>query len=257
MPECWPVNIKTLNMKIETEQTIGSIVAEDYRTASVFQSMGIDFCCRGNRTLQEVCDERSIDTDLLLHTLEEVMQTKIADDQEYHLWNPEFLCDYIERVHHTYVNEKILQIQPLLEKLCRVHGKAHPELFRIRELFLESAGELSQHMKKEELILFPYIRKLNKPGANGRSFAASSPFGSIQNPIAMMQSEHIQEGERFAEIAQLSSGYNPPADACATYRVTYSLLNEFERDLHLHIHLENNILFPKALQMEKNQLPAE
>jgi regulator of cell morphogenesis and NO signaling len=138
-----------------------------------------------------------------------------------------------------------------LNKLCKVHGEAHPELFEITQLFSESAGDLAAHMKKEELILFPYIRKMLKKSKDGSSVVDTPHFRTVRNPIKMMMGEHENEGERFEKIALLTGNYNPPAEACNTYRVTYALLDEFESDLHKHIHLENNILFPKSIDHEE------
>jgi regulator of cell morphogenesis and NO signaling len=137
-----------------------------------------------------------------------------------------------------------------LDKLCRVHGNHHPELFEITDHFNASAGDLAMHMKKEELILFPAVRKMVKAKQTGSQMERLN-FGTIHNPIQMMMAEHETEGDRFRLIDSLSNNYTPPADACNTYRVTFSLLEEFEDDLHRHIHIENNILFPKAEAMEK------
>jgi regulator of cell morphogenesis and NO signaling len=161
----------------------------------------------------------------------------------------DLLTDYIEKKHHRYVEAQIPVLNQYLAKLCRVHGDRHPELYKIKEHFIQSAGELTMHMKKEELVLFPFIRKMVR--AKHQNTPLDLPhFGTVQNPIQTMMKEHDNEGERFRQIAALSRGYAPPADACNTYRVTFSLLQEFEKDLHLHIHLENNILFPKAQALE-------
>lgn len=137
-----------------------------------------------------------------------------------------------------------------MDKLCKFHGNHNPELFEIKEQFNALAGELAVHMKKEELILFPYIRKM-VVSKNNHEEMWHPGFGTVQNPIQTMMHEHDIEGERFGKISELSSNYNPPSHVCNTYKVTYSLLKEFEDDLHLHIHLENNILFPKAIELEK------
>ena len=134
--------------------------------------------------------------------------------------------------------------------MCKVHGQSHPELFEINELFKGCAGELALHMKKEELILFPFIKKMESAIRTGQTIEQPH-FGTVENPIAMMQDEHVIEGERFVKIAELTNNYTPPSDACNTYRVTFSMLQEFEQDLHKHIHLENNILFPRAIEMQK------
>ncbi len=159
--------------------------------------------------------------------------------------------DYIEKTHHRYVEEKTNILLPFLDKLCKVHGSDHPELFQINELFKGCSGELAQHMKKEELILFPFIKKVVRASISNE-LMEQPHFGTIENPIAMMMEEHDTKGERFRKIAKLSTNYTPPVDACNTYKVTFAMLKEFEEDLHKHIHLENNILFPKATQLEKN-----
>ncbi|MCB0443168.1 MAG: hemerythrin domain-containing protein, partial [Flavobacterium sp.] len=158
---------------------------------------------------------------------------------------------YIEKKHHRYVEEKTPVLLAFLDKLTKVHGTKHPELFEINNLFYQGAGELAQHMKKEELILFPFIQKMVKAQKENQSIQEPH-FGTVENPIAMMQDEHTVEGERFATIATLTDGFTPPEDACSTYRVAFQMLKEFEQDLHKHIHLENNILFPKAIELQAN-----
>lgn len=234
-------------MNITDKTIIGELVAEDYRTAAVFKEYGIDFCCNGNRTITEACRDKNIPTDALIEELKPSALQNEKNAVNYAAWPADLLADYIEKKHHRYVEAKIREIKPYLEKIVTVHGDRHPELAEVAELFNQSAGELTAHMKKEELILFPFIRKMTE--GNGKPERA--PFGSVQQPIAMMFHEHDAEGERFRKIATLTDGYTPPADACNTYRVTFALLKEFEEDLHMHIHLENNILFPKAIRMEE------
>ena len=237
-------------LKKETQKEIGQYVAEDYRTASVFSKYGIDFCCKGNRTIEEVCTKNKIDSNLLLSELDKVVSTNTDQSIDYRSWPLDLLAEYIEKKHHRYVEEKTAPIRQFLDKLCKVHGGRHPELFKINELFTASTSELASHMKKEELILFPFIKKMVK--AQIDKTAVSSPqFGTVKNPIAMMMQEHENEGDRFREIVELTDNYTPPADACNTYKVTFAMLDEFEKDLHLHIHLENNILFPEAEKLEK------
>lgn len=237
-------------MTITKERFIGEIVAEDYRTAQVFKKHNIDFCCKGNRSIENVCESQNIELNHLLDELEILQQETSTGAKDYQFWPLDLLADYIEKKHHRYVENRIPEIIPYLEKLCKVHGERHPELFEITSEFKKSAGELAAHMKKEELILFPFVRKMVEAKQKGDEVALPH-FGSVENPVAMMKEEHEAEGERFMHIANLSNNYTPPADACNTYRVTFALLNEFEEDLHLHIHLENNILFPKAIEMEK------
>lgn len=232
------------------EKTIGEIVAADYRTAQVFKDHEIDFCCKGNRSIAEASREKKIDLQQLMKQLETAQQEKSSDTSDFKTWPLDLLADYIEKKHHRYVEEKMPILKQYLHKLCQVHGDRHPELFEINEEFNLSVGELAAHMKKEEFILFPHIRKMVKIKASNLPLLAPN-FGTVRNPVEMMMSEHTVEGDRFARISELSDKYSPPGDACNTYRVTYALLKEFEEDLHLHIHLENNILFPKAIDMER------
>ena len=240
--------METINKNANKQ--IGNFVAEDYRAAAVFSKYGIDFCCKGHRTIQEVCNKKNIDENELLDELNATMNVKSNEGIDYKSWPLDLLAEYIEKKHHRYVEEKIPVLKQFLDKLCKVHGSRHPELFEINNLFIASAGELAAHMKKEELILFPFIKKMVSASISGQPIQMPG-FGTVENPIAMMMIEHDNEGERFRKIAELTNNYNPPADACNTYRVTFAMLNEFEQDLHLHIHLENNILFPEAAKLEK------
>ena len=235
---------------MKENQIIGELVARDYRTASVFKKYSIDFCCQGNRTIEEACEKKNIDTKKVLEDLVAMMEAKSESTTDYQSWPLDLLADYIEKKHHRYVQEKTLEIQPYLDKICKVHGERHPELLEIKEEFNASAGELAAHMKKEELILFPFIRKMTKAKLENTKVDAAH-FGTVKNHIQMMMNEHTVEGHRFMKIEELSNNYTPPLDACNTYRVSFALLKEFEQDLHLHIHLENNILFPRAIEIEK------
>ncbi|GAB1403473.1 MAG: iron-sulfur cluster repair di-iron protein [Lentimicrobiaceae bacterium] len=237
-------------MNIQKDQIIGELVARDYRASSVFKKYGIDFCCQGNTTIADACEKKSINPEQVLNDLSAINQSATNGTTDYQSWPLDLLADYIEKKHHRYVEEKSVEIKPYLDKICQVHGNRHPELFEINELFTASVGELAKHMKKEELVLFPFVRKMVKARQSGGSLDTPH-FGTVKNPIQSMMAEHDNEGERFRKIEALSKGYTPPEDACNTYRVTLALLKEFEDDLHLHIHLENNILFPKAAEMEQ------
>lgn len=237
-------------MTIQENNIIGELVAKDYRSASVFKKYGIDFCCQGNRTIEDACDAKNLDSKSVVTDLNNINQEKDTGSTDYQSWPLDLLADYIEKKHHRYVQEKTLEIQPYLDKICKVHGDRHAELFEIKNEFNASAGELAAHMKKEELILFPFVKKMVKAKLEGAKVDAAH-FGTVKNPIQMMMDEHTVEGDRFRKIEEISNSYTPPQDACNTYRVTFALLKEFEQDLHLHIHLENNILFPKAIEMEK------
>lgn len=237
-------------MNFQENNIIGELVAQDYRAAAVFKKYGIDFCCQGNRTIEDACVAKNLDSKLVVTDLNSINQVSSEGTTDYKSWPIDLLADYIEKKHHRYVEEKTQEIKPYLDKICRVHGERHPELFEINEHFNAAAGELATHMKKEELVLFPFVRKMAK--AKQENTVPDTPhFGTVENPIQMMMNEHTTEGERFRKIETLSNNYTPPQDACNTYRVTFALLKEFEQDLHLHIHLENNILFPKAIELEK------
>ncbi len=236
-------------METTEKKTIGSYVAENYKTAAVFDKYGIDFCCRGNRSLDEVCQQQTIDKQKLTTELGEVLAEKVQEVNDPGSWPLDLLADYIEKKHHRYVEKAIPELLAYLEKVVAAHGPNHPEVKEIADQFIQSAGALSQHMKKEELLLFPYIRKMVDAQHHGQALQ-SAQFGSVQNPVGAMMQEHENEGERFRKIAELSNNYQTPPDACNTFKVTYALLKAFQDDLHRHIHLENNILFPKAIDLE-------
>jgi len=237
-------------MNITESNVVGEVVATDYRAAAVFQKFGIDFCCKGNISIGDVCDASHIDSKSLIQDLVQALQQSDKETADFNSWPLDLLADYIEKKHHRYVDAKLLEIKPYLAKIVSVHGGRHPELAEVEALFAQTAGELTAHMKKEEFILFPFIRKMAKAEQDHVSIDRPH-FSSVENPVALMKHDHNEEGERFQKIAKLTGVYTPPPDACNTYRVTFALLQEFEADLHLHIHLENNILFPKAIEMEK------
>ncbi len=242
-------------MKTLKEQTVGSIVARNWRTASVFQQHNIDFCCKGNISLSDACEVARLEPDQISHEINAVLEANTLPEVDYAAWPLDQLAEYIETRHHGYVTARMPELSAYLDKLSIVHGERHPELLKIRDLFTQSVGELTTHMKKEELMVFPFVKKMAQAQRENRKVAAPM-YGTVQNPITMMMHEHTDEGDRFAKIADLSNHYTVPTDGCTTYRVAYNLLQEFEQDLHKHIHLENNILFPKAIELEKELNPA-
>lgn len=238
-------------MHISKENIIGAVVAEDYRMAGIFEQAGIDFCCNGNRTIAAACNERNLPADELVARLQHAIGVpKEEAAVDYKSWPLDLLADYVEKKHHRYVTTQIPVIQSFLGKIVSVHGGRHPELAEIKEHFNDCAEELTNHMKKEELMLFPFIRTMVEAKLAGNKKVAA-PFGTVQNPIRMMMHEHDTEGERFRKIKELSNQYTAPADGCNTYRAAFAMLKEFEEDLHLHIHLENNILFPGSIALEQ------
>ncbi len=234
-------------MEISKDSIIGALVAQDYRVATAFKKKGIDFCCNGNRSIAEVCSEHNLESEQLIQEIQATTAQTQATAVDYQSWPLDLLADYIEKKHHRFVTAKIEEITPYLEKINRVHGERHPELSKVEELFKASAGELSMHMKKEELMFFPRIRKMMENQQAGTM--DKEQLQSLESSISSLMQEHDNEGERFRQIEALTNGYTAPEDGCNTYRVSLALLKEFEDDLHLHIHLENNILFPKSAKM--------
>lgn len=230
---------------------VADLVRRNYRTAEIFHQYHIDFCCNGDKTLNEACKDKEVRVEELLRELEQVM-TQVDDfSSRINSMSLSELVDYILERHHSYVRKNIPILQEFLAKISRVHGDNHPELIKVKSLFDEGAGNLVMHMQKEEIILFPYIKKLEEAARQGTG-KPRRPFGEVANPIRMMIVEHQTEGERFERIANLTNNYSIPSDACNTYSVSLQKLKEFEKDLHTHIHLENNILFPKTLELEKS-----
>lgn len=238
-------------MEINLQSKVGEIVKENYKTAQIFDRNKIDFCCGGGISLEKACQNANIDSNDLVQELSTVVNQNDPDSKYIDSMPLNQLCDYIEQRHHSYVNDQIPFLQQKLQKLCDVHGENHPELFRVKEMFDATAGNLTAHMKKEELVLFPYIRRMARFKKQENEKDIEQTFGGANTAIQTMLGEHQTEGERFEEIAKITSDYTCPSDACNTYRITYQTLSDFEQDLHRHIHLENNILFPKALVLEK------
>jgi regulator of cell morphogenesis and NO signaling len=238
--------LKELNLK---EETIGETVSKDFRKAQIFKKLGIDFCCGGKKTLKEVCDNKVIDykeVEKELNNLGEKDNVSLNFDQ----WELDFLTDYIINTHHKYVKESIPFMTELATKVAKVHGSQHPELIEVAKIFNNLALDFSQHLMKEENILFPYIKELVV--AKKESKHLSKPiFGTVDNPTQMMEAEHEQAGEDMGEIRRLTNNYALPEEACNSYQILFKKLAEFENDLFNHVHLENNILFPKSIALEK------
>jgi regulator of cell morphogenesis and NO signaling len=238
-----------MSLRFDTSTPLGDIVAADYRAAGVFDRFGLDFCCGGKRTFGEACAAARLDPGAVSDDLVNLAATPGADGTPDASWPVEELAHYIVRRHHGYVRQQVPVIAGHLEKLVAVHGERHPELRQIAVHFAELSGELQSHMLKEEQVLFPYIRQL----AASTEYGVDPPvgiFGSVNNPIRMMEAEHRYAGDELGVIRGLSSNYSAPADGCTTYRVCYEELAAFDADLRQHIHLENNILFPHAVMLE-------
>lgn len=239
-------------MEIKSDTIIGDIVKANFKTARLFENNKIDFCCGGQITLEEACNNADVDMGQLIPELESIVQMNDADSKYLDGLELDALCEYIVKRHHSYVSEHIPFLKEKLQKLCEVHGENHPELFDVAKLFGEGADNLTIHMQKEEIILFPTITNMVKQKKDGDTI---SDFEcGVLAPINQMIFEHEAEGERFAKISHITQNYTPPADGCNTYQVTYKTLQEFEQDLHRHIHIENNILFKKAADIESELL---
>ncbi len=236
-------------MNISKDKTVAEVVSENIKSAHIFKKYGIDFCCGGGVTIEKACAKKDIDYFVLKKELDTV-DAVVSNEYDYGNWNLGFLIDHILNVHHTYVEENIPLLVQYANRVAKVHGHHYTEVVEINNLFTEVANELTMHMKKEEHILFPYVKQLVRAKKEG-ALPPKPHFGTVKNPIQMMENEHENAGNIFKEIARLSADYTPPEGACNTFKALYAKLEEFEQDLHQHIHLENNILFPKAVQLEK------
>ena len=236
-------------MIINKDKTVGETVTENIKTAHIFKKYGIDFCCGGGISIDKACEKKNVDFSKLKEELLSVDKAQKAYD--YDKWELGFLIDHIVNIHHTYVAESIPLILQYSNRVAEVHGHHYSEVIEINRLFGEVANELTSHMQKEEVILFPYVKKLLNLKVTSQEIVPPH-FGTVNNPIKMMEEEHETAGDIFKTIAQLTNNYTPPQDACNTFRALYAKLEEFEQDLHQHIHLENNILFPKAIQLEQS-----
>ena len=228
--------------------TVGDIVARDFRTAAVFERFGIEFCCRGRRSLDDACRAAAVDPAVLLRELDALPPASADDDVTE--WPLDRLIDHVLSCHHTYARSAMPVIAKHLARLEAVHGQRHPELTRIAAYFGQVTLDLEQHMRKEEHLLFPYVKELSILRATGQALA-SSPFGTVENPIRMMEREHVEAADGLRLIRELTSGYATPADGGDTYGVCMAELDRFERDLRRHVHLENNVLFPRTVALER------
>jgi regulator of cell morphogenesis and NO signaling len=236
-------------MTATLDMTIRDIVANDFRTAAVFQRHGIDFCCRGNRSVQDACRATDISAEEVLREIEATTAAPPTVNTRFGTWDLSTLVSYIVGNHHAFVRQSMPITLAHTKKVATVHGENHPEFVEVAQLFAAVAEEMASHMLKEEQILFPYILDMEQ-AAFGAGQLPPARFGTVRAPIRMMEAEHESAGDAMARIRSLTSGYAIPDGACTTYRVCLQELEAFERDLHEHVHLENNILFPKAAELE-------
>jgi len=233
-----------------SERRLADIVQADGRAAAVLESHGLDFCCGGKRTLEEACRERGVPMGGVEAQLAALGVPADDDRLPPELAEADRLTRHIVDTHHRYVRESIPVVTRWLDRLVERHGGRHPELAEARTLFLTLADDMTSHMAKEETLLFPAIDELAREVRVGGHLPAG-PFATILHPVRVMEDDHQQAAELLARLREVTHGYQTPADGCATYRSCYAELERFEQDLHRHVHLENHILFPKALEMER------
>jgi len=239
-------------MSVTTAKTVREVAVENLAATRVFERLGIDYCCGGNQLLEQACEKAGVSVHELLASME-IEEESARAAQQVRDWQGEPLSElvtHIQNTHHKYAREEIVRLSALLNKVCSVHGKNHPELFEIQPIFAGLAQELTTHMMKEEMVLFPYIVRMEEAVVL-KAPVLPAPFGTVANPVAMMEHEHDSAGNALRAIRKASDGFTTPADACISYQTLYQALAAFEADLHQHIHLENNILFPRAIAMEK------
>lgn len=224
---------------------IGDIVAGDYRTAAVFEKHGIDFCCGGAVTLAAACAQKAVDPAAVARELAAATSAPARQDADYASWTLTRLIDHIKAIHHAYVRANAAQTAAYVRKIVGVHGDQHPELALIADAFDRTVSELVVHLEQEEEVVFPAIKRAEAAGRTG-SAPAAADVETITRGIEALVQEHEQVGAALHHIRDLAMGYGLPPDACATYALTYERLRAFEADLHMHVHLENNILFPQA-----------
>lgn len=228
-----------------SDKTIGEIVAGDYRTAGVFEKHGIDFCCGGKVALGATCKAKGIDIAVLEKELVAATSKPAERREKYAAWELAFLIDYIVNVHHTYLKENTGQIAGYAHKIADVHGGHHPEVIEIAAIFGKIAIDMAAHLKEEEDIFFPAVKRADTARRTGTT-PASQDIATIKTSLKKLSYEHEEIGDAIHKIRSLANGYAIPGDVCNTFTLTYQKLGEFEDDLHKHVHLENNILFLKA-----------
>jgi len=227
-------------------KSLAQIVNSNHRAATVFEKYHLDFCCKGKRSLQQACEENKLSVNDVISALETTAESNSCGTRiNYENFSLAQLAGYIEMTHHTYAKKEMPAILGYLQKVAGKHGDRHPEMVKVMQLFSSLKEEMERHLQTEELILFPRIKEIEQAETTGNMMAFSSTY--LLDPIRIMEQEHDHAGSLLSEIRQLTNNYNPPADACTTYKLSYAALEAFELDLHKHVHLENNILFPRAL----------
>jgi regulator of cell morphogenesis and NO signaling len=237
-------------MPTKTTKTVAQIAIENRNAAREFEKLGIDYCCGGRQTLDEACIAAKLPVDEVLARLGKMTSEELAPGTpDFSALSLADLIAHINGTHHVFVREECPRIHELALKVVSKHAEKHPELRQVQEIFQALASELSLHLMKEEQILFPYVLRMEESVLAGEP-APPSMFGTVVNPIGMMMREHDGAGQALRALRLVTGGYAIPEDACTTYRTLYQALQGFESDLHQHIHLENNVLFPQAIALE-------
>lgn len=236
-------------MKNVQSKTLAQLVNANYRAATVFEKYNLDFCCRGKRTLLQACAELKLPVEAVEKELELVTNSERQTTGVHELSLTQ-LSDHIVDTHHVYVKSETPSISHYLNKIATKHGDRHPELKELAETFNELANEMSNHMEKEEAFVFPLLKAYE---SNSTEQDDSSRFTGISTPLTMLEHEHDDAGRLLDKIRQLTSNFTPPADACTTYKLAFASLHAFQTDLHQHVHMENNILFPKAMKLQEER----
>jgi len=234
------------------EKTVRDLAVAIPGATRVFEKLGIDYCCGGSKPLEDACAHAGVSLSEVLEAIERGKARysgQPSDDAEWQDRPLADLCAYIIEKHHVYTKSELSRLERLTAKVADVHGKNHSELLTVRSAFQSLHKDLLPHMLKEEQVLFPYIQQLEDAVRNGRP-APTPFFGAVRNPIRMMMNEHDQAGDFLRELRSVSGNYSVPPDGCSSYKALYQALQELEQDLHQHIHLENNILFQKAVLLE-------
>jgi regulator of cell morphogenesis and NO signaling len=236
------------NMGRVSDKTVRDLASTNPSAARTFESFGIDYCCGGERSLAQACSAAKVSVEEVMRALEQTPAK--GDDRDWQSASLTELVKHIIEKHHAYVRAEIPRLIALLAKVVRVHRLNHAELEKIELSFRALAEELTLHLLKEERMLFPYIEQLEDAAKSGRR-PVPAMFGTVQNPVRMMAMEHDSAGQLLRKMREVTNGYTVPEDGCMSYRLLYRALPEFEADLHEHIHLENNILFPRAIALEE------
>jgi regulator of cell morphogenesis and NO signaling len=236
-------------MNFSTETRVNEIALSNPGARRVLEDAGVDYCCGGGKSLHDACLHAGVTADEILKQLHQNSEWVGPGDREWTTASLSELTRHIRERHHQYVRDSIPRVRALLAKIREKHGPKHREIGEIEKFFADLAREMTAHMQKEEQILFPYIDALER-SANGSGSLEPPFFQTVRNPIHAMMQEHDSAGELVRQIRKASNEYKAPADACTSYQASYQELRQFEEDLHLHVHLENNILFPRAVEME-------